>query len=323
MRPLPSPYSRSSGLVAAMCLAFSTALAGGAMPARAAPAPTDREPLPATGPDPDLHVTAILTHTRHVEDIAVEGDTAWVATRGGLEVYGLLDGRRRRLYTTADGLAEIHVHQVRALAGRVQARTRLHRCQLEAERFTCTPAPAVDTPEPTLASRFQDARVTARAVFVGGELIGTAGSGLWLRRDRSSHQEIDEPILLTPGDQVCSNHMMAMAEFREKLYLGSFDEGLCVTDGARFWHHPVRHHAGHAVAHPSVRARRPRSPAQAAAALAARRRARHPEGGRGRGRGVDVQRGSRHHPLHRRRDPDSRPIVRVAHELGHGRGRGR
>ena len=234
MHPLRSMSSSLGRLVAAMCLAFSTALAGGSVPASAAPAATDRAPLPATGPATDLHATAILTHTRHVEDIAVEGATAWVATRGGLEVYGLLDGRRRRLYTTADGLAEIHVHQVRALAGRVQARTQSHRCQLENERFTCTPAPALDTPEPALAPRFQDARVTARAAFIGGELIGTAGSGLWLRRDRAPHQEIEAPILLTPGDQVCSNHMMAMAEFRGQLYLGSFDEGLCVTDGARF-----------------------------------------------------------------------------------------
>ena len=244
MRLPYSPYSMffrlgSLGrLGAAMCLAFSIALASGPVPAQAAPAATERAPLPASGPATELHATAVLTHTRHVEDIAVAGDTAWVATRGGLEVYGLLDGRRRRLYTTADGLAEIHVHQVRALAGLVQARTRSHRCQFEHERFTCTPAPALDTPEPALAPRFQDARVTARATFVGGELIGTAGSGLWLRRDRASHHEpdheMDEPILLTPENQVCSNHMMAMAEFRGQLYLGSFDEGLCVTDGARF-----------------------------------------------------------------------------------------
>jgi hypothetical protein len=244
MRPLRPLRPMSSGLVTATCLAFSTALAlaGGAVPARAAPAATGQAPMPATAPATDLHATALFTHTRYVEDIAVEGATAWVATRGGLEVYGLLDGRRQRLYTTADGLAEIHVRQVHALAGRVQARTQSHRCQLENERFTCTPAAALATPEPTLAPRFQDARVTARAAFVGGELIGTAGSGLWLRRDHTAHHEqshepndeIDQPILLTPEDQICSNHMMAMAEFREKLYLGSFDEGLCVTDGARF-----------------------------------------------------------------------------------------
>ncbi|HWN69283.1 MAG TPA: hypothetical protein VNM90_16700, partial [Haliangium sp.] len=215
---------------AGLALSTAFALAAVSVPARAAPAATDQAPMPATESDTDLHATTILTHTRYVEDIAVEGATAWVATRGGLEVYGLLDGRRQRLYTTADGLAEIHVRQVRALAGRVQARTQSHRCQLDGERFACAPAPTLDTPEPALAPRFQDARVTARANFIGGELIGTAGSGLWLRRDPSS----DEAILLTPEHQVCSNHMMAMAEFRGQLYLGSFDEGLCVTDGASF-----------------------------------------------------------------------------------------
>jgi ligand-binding sensor domain-containing protein len=229
----------SARAAARACAALSIALALAAVPApsRAAPAAAGQAPAaaaeaPAAGA---LHATAILTDTRHVEDIAVDVDTAWVATRGGLEVYGLLDGRRRRLYTTADGLAENHVHQVRALAGRVEVRTRAHRCQLAGERLACVPAPELATPEPALAARFQDARVTARAGFAGGELIGTA-AGLWLRRapHHGPHQETSEPELLTPAGQVCSNHVMAMAEFRGALYLGSFDEGVCVTDGAGF-----------------------------------------------------------------------------------------
>ena len=223
-------------LVTAACLTFSTVLSVSmSVPARAAPAAAGQAPAATaeaatTEAASELHATAIFTHTRDVEDLAVDVGTAWVATRGGVEVYSLLDGRRRRLYTTADGLAEIHVHQVRALAGQVWARTQSHRCELVGERFTCTAAPALATPEPTLTGRFQGARVTARAAFAGGELIGTAGSGLWLQRDRAS----ENPVLLTPAGQVCSNHMMAMAEFRRQLYLGSFDQGLCVTDGAGF-----------------------------------------------------------------------------------------
>lgn len=179
--------------------------------------------------DVALGVGDVVTHTRYVEDIAVDGGAAWVATRGGLERYDLL-GWRRRVFTTADGLAEIHVREVHAMAGTVEARTLSHRCYLEGERFACTPAARLEMPEPTLAPGFQGARVTARAAIVGGELIGTAGRGVWLRRDRAP----DAPVLLTRREQVCSNHVMAMAEFRGALYLGSFDEGLCVTRGKGF-----------------------------------------------------------------------------------------
>jgi hypothetical protein len=222
------PMSHRSIFAALLTLVIA-GLPGAAPSAWATPS-ADVPAAPATGPGQALHATAILTHTRHVEDIAVDGGTAWVATRGGLEAYELLDGRRQRRYTTADGLAEIHVREVRALAGRVEVRTQAHRCTLERTGFTCVPAPVLAAPEPVLAPRFQGARETARAAIMGGELIGTAGNGLWLRRDRAPA----DPILLTPADQICSNHMVAMAEFRGQLYLGSFDEGLCVTDGARF-----------------------------------------------------------------------------------------
>jgi ligand-binding sensor domain-containing protein len=224
--PMRRGLTRHGSTFAAL-LTLALASLPGAPAARATPGlPAARVAEPGTG----LHATAILTHTRYVEDIAVDGGTAWVATRGGVEAYELLDGRRQRLYTTADGLAENHVRAVWALAGHVEVRTGAHRCTLARTRFTCVAAPVLATPEPALAQRFQDARVTARAAILGGELVGTAGNGLWLRRDRAPA----EPVLLTPADQICSNHMMAMAEYRGQLYLGSFDEGVCVTDGARF-----------------------------------------------------------------------------------------
>lgn len=225
MRRGPMSFAKSAALLTLVIAGLP-----GAAPSAWATPSADVPIVPLAERGQALHATAILTHTRHVEDIAVDGGTAWVATRGGLEVYELLDGRRQRVYTTADGLAEIHVREVRALAGHVEVRTQAHRCTLARTRFTCVPATVLATPEPALAPRFQGARVTARAAILGGELIGTAGNGLWLRRDRTPA----EPILLTPAGQICSNHMMAMAEFRGQLYLGSFDEGLCVTDGAGF-----------------------------------------------------------------------------------------
>ncbi|MEM9490558.1 MAG: hypothetical protein AAGC55_15530, partial [Myxococcota bacterium] len=42
------------------------------------------------------------------------------------------------------------------------------------------------------------------------------------------------PVRLTPDDQLCSNHIMAMTEYRGQLYLAGFDGGVCVTDGTTF-----------------------------------------------------------------------------------------
>lgn len=177
-----------------------------------------------------LGVSEVVTHTRYVEDIAVDAGSAWVATRGGLELYELLSGQRQKVFTTSDGLAEIHVREVRAVAGRVEARTLSHRCYLEGGRFVCASAARLEMPEPVIAPLFEGARVTARASVVGGVLIGTAGRGVWLRRDGQP----DAPVRLTPDGQICSNHMMGMAVFQDALYLGSFDEGLCVFDGQGF-----------------------------------------------------------------------------------------
>src|SRR5690606_13523874 len=107
-------------------------------------------------------------------------------------------------------------------------------------RFVCEPAPALPPPVPALASLFQGAgqtvRETARvalpgiAGLKGGARVGTAGQGLWLEQPAGPGGVARAPVRLTPANQVCSNHMMAMAEHQGRLYLGSFDEGLCVRE---------------------------------------------------------------------------------------------
>ncbi|ACY14875.1 hypothetical protein [Haliangium ochraceum] len=215
---LPSALSALSALSAPTSAHATPAARAAESAPTAASAPA--EAAPGAAP----RVSAVFTHTREVEDIAVDGNAVWVATRGGLERYALPGGRRERLYTNLDGLSEIHVREVHALAGQVTLRTQEHRCELRGDRFECVAAPPLPTPEPALSQRFQGARVSARADIFGGELIGTAGRGLWLRWDRAP----DAPLALTPRGQVCSNHMMATAEFRGRLYLGSFDEGVCM-----------------------------------------------------------------------------------------------
>ena len=77
----------------------------------------------------------VLANTGHVEDLVVNGareggPVVYAATRGGIEVYQLSDGRRLRHYTSADGLPELHVRELRINGGGVEARTRAPLCAL-------------------------------------------------------------------------------------------------------------------------------------------------------------------------------------------------
>ncbi|MEM9490621.1 MAG: hypothetical protein AAGC55_15855, partial [Myxococcota bacterium] len=132
---------------------------------------------------PEAAAPQVLTNTAHVEAIAVAGERAWVATRGGVEVYSLTERRRQHLYTTADGLAEIHVERIAVSRGpagadEVSVRTRDYRCQLRGATFACVPAPTLPVATPQRAASHAGARVTARATAGAGQLIGTAGAGL-------------------------------------------------------------------------------------------------------------------------------------------------
>jgi ligand-binding sensor domain-containing protein len=62
--------------------------------------------------------------------------------------------------------------------------------------------------------------------IAGRTFIGTAGRGLWLAGPH--------PTALTLGDQICSNHVVAVARFRGDVWLGTFDQGLCAFDGQSF-----------------------------------------------------------------------------------------
>jgi len=170
----------------------------------------------------------LFTNTRYVEALLSQGETLWAATRGGIEAYTVRTRQRRRLYTTADGLDSSAVRSLALVNGRLAARTERSLCSLVGDRFRCVAAPPLPAPQPALAARFQGARVTARlAVASAGfdfEFIGTAGAGLFTADGTS----------WTPPNQICSNHVMALARFRGRIFFGSFDEGLCSYDGHDF-----------------------------------------------------------------------------------------
>lgn len=161
--------------------------------------------------------TRVLTNTMHVEDLAVADGTLWVATRGGVEAYAVDAPHARRHYTTLDGLADNHVWSIDAGADGVVARTREASCAWTGTGFRCEPAPALPVAAPSVADAYQGARETARV----GRFVGTAGAGVWI--DGAS------PRQLSPSGQICSNHMMAIGEWGGRVWLGGFDDGLCVT----------------------------------------------------------------------------------------------
>lgn len=168
----------------------------------------------------------VFTNTDDVAALAADATTLWAATGGGLEAYDLGTLVRRRVYTTADGLAANALVGVAVDAGAIVARTAKARCQLAGDRFVCAPATPTSANAPSAPALFQGARVTARLSVGGRAFVGTAGRGLWLDGAR--------PRALTPADQICGNHVVALARFRGAIWLGTFDRGLCAFDGRSF-----------------------------------------------------------------------------------------
>ena len=171
----------------------------------------------------------VLTNTDEVAGLAADATTLWAATAGGLEAYDLPTLARRRVYTTADGLAANALVAVTVAGGAVEARAATTVCALRGDRFACQPAPPVEAVAPATPALFQGARVTARLRVGERTFVGTAGRGLW--------QATPSPRALTPADQICGNHVVAFARFRGAVWLGTFDRGLCATDG-QTWRRP-------------------------------------------------------------------------------------
>ena len=178
----------------------------------------------------------LLTNTTFVEDIAVGDDTIWVATLGGVEVYDRATLVRLRVLTTRQGLTTNHVRRLEIDGDGVIARSEHAACRLAGgaasakgeARFACRDEAPLPLDVPSAAPVLEGARVTiTRALPNASELVGTAGRGLWLRRDGSLRA-------LTAGGQICSNHIVAIATWKGRTWLGSFDEGLCSRSGDRF-----------------------------------------------------------------------------------------
>jgi ligand-binding sensor domain-containing protein len=171
--------------------------------------------------------SAVYTNTSYVEALAADGDTLWAATRGGVERWDAATADRRQLYTTADGLAENAVGGITVEGRVVKARTARAACTLEGARWRCEAAPPVAAA--AIGARvgvFRGRRVTAEVEVAGRTFLGTAGGGLWLAGTA--------PRRLTPDDQICSNHVVALAAFAGQMWFATFDEGLCRFDGRRF-----------------------------------------------------------------------------------------
>jgi ligand-binding sensor domain-containing protein len=170
----------------------------------------------------------VLTNTEHVEDLAVSDGALWVATRGGLERYDTATATRTRLYTTLDGLEANHVVSVEARGGGVTARTRGADCALAGDAFACSPADRPWQPRIAPAERWAGRRVTAHVRRGDVRYVGTAGAGVFRVPDDAP------PERLTPGGQICGNHVTEVVEHGGRVFVGTFAEGLCVREGVRF-----------------------------------------------------------------------------------------
>ena len=120
-------------------------------------------------------------NTEYVEDFAYLDRGAnqglWVATRGGLELYDLSSGQRKRHLSTLDGLPEMRVRQLEVTGSELRLWTSAHRCTLSGKGLNCAEVEALPNPEPKVGPRFQGARVTKRATVGGFALVATAGAG--------------------------------------------------------------------------------------------------------------------------------------------------
>ncbi len=167
----------------------------------------------------------ILSATHRVNHIEATPDHVWVATDGGLEHYDPVSLERTRVYTTADGLAGLRLWEV-TLGARVQVHTANSRCTLGADdRFDCEDA-AATVPKVRAGDRFHGRRVLARASLGRREFVGT-DDGLYA-------SDLDTRRL-TPDGQPCTNFAMALATHRDRLWMGAFEGGLCVSDDGRIF----------------------------------------------------------------------------------------
>jgi ligand-binding sensor domain-containing protein len=168
------------------------------------------------------------TSTLVVEDALWLEDALWVATRGGLEEYDAETWARRRVLTTADGLDSPWVRSLAADARGLRVRTAGSLCRLGRGTpvIACEQASPLPPPIPATADQVEGARVTVTIAMAGLEVLGTAGRGVFVRRGARLES-------ITPRDQICSNHLVAIAAWRGRVWLGSFDEGLCTFESRR------------------------------------------------------------------------------------------
>jgi ligand-binding sensor domain-containing protein len=175
-------------------------------------------------PRASLAAPAVFTSTAHVNALAADGDTLWAATRGGIEAWDLRTLTRRRLYTTADGLPENAVQGIIVDRGSIRARTSLATCTLD-RSWRCAAAPPLPVRAGATVGELRSHRITAQLQAGPHRFIATTG-GLWLAGP--------SPRRLTSDDQICGNHVVAVASFAGRTWFASFDEGVCSFDGAHF-----------------------------------------------------------------------------------------
>lgn len=167
-----------------------------------------------------LQVAGTLGDFVRVEDVAFDGRVAHVLYPGGLVTFDS-SGRPLSILGPAQGLRGGRPLALVRTDGALAIRTEATLCRLPAAgvprataRLACTPAAAPRRRPPQLAI-YRGARVTARAVHGQRALVGTS-RGAYLDGRR-----------LDPGQRSLTDpHVTALAVFRERLFVGTFNSGL-------------------------------------------------------------------------------------------------
>lgn len=222
--PAPAAATKPSGAVTAAPSATAALHRASGEPGEP---PLEKLPAPPI-PRPSLDAPTFVTSTRYVEDLLRFGGSLWVATRGGLERYTLDGLGNQWTYTTRDGLDSVRVLALGVENGRLIAHTEHGRCALAGASFTCEPASA-PLPKTISSERFAGARVTRRLDAGDVEIVGTAGSGVWVAPVNRG-MPTKSARRLTRDAQLADGFVTALAEHDGKLYVGTFNGGLAMTE---------------------------------------------------------------------------------------------
>ena len=164
----------------------------------------------------------VVAETADVRSAAVCGEDVWVATAGGVERYAG-DRRWRSAFGTEAGLDTLDVRRVWCAPTGVAVETANSECDLAGHVFLCKRRPSTAPVAPG-TEWMRGKAVTARLRVRDGQIVGTAGAGLFFEPASGDAVRLDSP------DQPPASFVRTVAVCKGRTWIGTFDAGLYVVD---------------------------------------------------------------------------------------------